>query len=197
MSLWLATSLSYLYEDAFEVLERALNQCPDDLWTRSVWEVRRTDRHVWPIIRGMGSDLQAEERLQLHSAFCNVAFHLLFFVDHYLSGGLGRPRPPAPFEGEEQAGHTLPLRVYTREELLAYLDHCRVKARAKLTGITEAQLEQPARIGRPFGDLLLQNLVQINDHSAQLNLFLNREAGWSDLRWTPEDRWFRRCLDCE
>jgi hypothetical protein len=193
---WLKTSLTHLYNDQIDVLETALRDCPDDLWTASVWEVRRTDRHAWPIVRGMGADLAGDQRLQLHSAFCNVAYHVLFFLDHYLGGGLGHPQPPEPFRGDEQDAHVLPHRVYTRAELLEYLDHCRRKAQAVLAGLTGDALDRPARIGRPFGDLLLNNLIQLNEHTTQLNLFLNQKAGWADPRWTPSDRWFRRCEHC-
>ncbi len=193
---WLRTSFLHLYEDAIDLLEGALRDCPDNLWDANVWEVRLTDRHVWPIVRGMGGDLPDEHRLQLHSAFWNVAYHVIFFLDHYLDGGLGEPRPPEPFRGDEQDPHTLPHRVYTREELLDYLALCRRKAESTLDGLTDEQLERPARIGRPYGDLLLNNLLQVNEHVAQLNIFLNRQAGWSDSRWTPSDRWFRRCPDC-
>ena len=145
----------------------------------------------------MGADLPEAERLQLHSAFCNIAFHVLFFCDHYLGGGLGEPSPPEPFVAERQAPHTLPLRVYTREELLGYLTFCRDKAVSVLAEMDTDAFERRARIARPFGDLLLNNLLQVSDHATQMNLFLNREAGWSDPRWTTTDRWFRPCKHCE
>jgi hypothetical protein len=144
----------------------------------------------------MGAELLDRQRLQLHSAFCNVAYHVIFHLDHYLSGGVGRPQPPEPFRGDEQDPHTLPHRVYTRDELLDYVAHCRRKAEDLLAKLTDERLAQPARIGWPFGDLLIRNLIQANEHAAQLNLFLNQKAGWSDPRWTPGDRWFRRCPDC-
>jgi hypothetical protein len=193
---WLQTTLTNLYEEALDSLESPIRGCPDELWGASMWEVRLTDRHVWPIVRGMGEDLPDEERLQLHSAFGNIAYHVLFFLDHYLSGGVGTPDPPPPFRGDEQEPHTLPHRMYTRDELLEYLGFCRRKAESVLAGLTEEQLERPARIGWPLGDLLIRNVIQVTDHAAQLSLFLNRAAGWSDPRWTTSDRWFRRCPDC-
>lgn len=181
---WLPRSLLQLYGDSIDSLEVVIRGCPDDLWTASIWEVRLNDRHVWPIVAGMGAELPDGDRLQLHSAFRNVAFHVLFFPDHYLSGGVGPPQPPPPFRGDEEDAHTLPNRVYTREELLDYLEFCRRKAASTLTGLTDEQLNRPARIGRPFGDLLLHNLVQLAGHTEQLSLFLNREADWSDSRRT-------------
>ena len=83
-----------------------------------------------------------------------------------------------------------------QEELLAYLDHCRRKADAVLGALTDEEAERPARIGQPYGEVLIRNLIQLTDHAAHLNLFLNRGAQWSDPRWTPADRWYRRCPDC-
>ena len=194
---WLPQSLSWLYEDALDAFEVVLRDCPAELWTASVWEVREGDRHVWPIVRGMGAGLPDAERLQLHSAFCNVAYHLLFWLDHYLGGGLGTPVPPAPFRGDEQDPHVLPERAYTREELLEYLAFNRRKAAGVFAELTDERLEQPARIGRPLGDLLLNNLVQVTGHVTELQMFLNRAAGWSDSRWTTEGKWFRPCVNCE
>lgn len=193
---WMKTTLENLYAEQFDALALVLRDCPDELWTASAWEVRRDDRHAWPVVRGMGADLPEAHRLQLHSAFCNVAYHVLFFMDHYLGGGLGRPAPPEPFLGDEQDAHVLPHRVYAREELLAYLEHCRRKADALLEDLDDETLQRPARIGWPFGDLLIRNLIQANEHITQLSLFLNLRAGWSDPRWTAADRWFRRCEHC-
>jgi hypothetical protein len=193
---WLPWTLRNLYQEAIDVLEAAVRGCPDELWGASLWEVRETDRHVWPVVRGLGDDLPDRDRLQLHSAFWNVAYHVTFFLDHYLGGGVGSPDPPAPFHGDEQDPHTLPHRVYTRVDLLEYIAHCRSRAESLLATLTDEQLQRPARIGWPFGDLLIRNLIQVNEHAAQLNLFLNLRAGLSDPRWTPSDRWFRRCPDC-
>ena len=98
---WLRKSLKNLYGDAFDALDTVLRDCPDHTWTTSVWRVKANDGHVLPITAGMGAHLREEERLQMHSAFCNVAFHVLFFADHYLSGGLGETQPPPPFEAEQ------------------------------------------------------------------------------------------------
>ena len=191
---WLRTSLTHLYADAIDVLEGVIRDCPEDKWGASVWVVRPDDRHAWPIIRGLGEDLPDEERMQLKSAFWGVAYHVLFFLDHYLSGGVTPPDPPPPFQAWEQDNHVLPHRIYTKDELLEYTGFCRRKAASV---IAEADFERPARIGRPFGDLLLNNLLQIQEHTAQLTLFLNREAGWADPRFKPTDRWFRACPDCQ
>lgn len=189
-------SLGEIYADGIDALETALRACPDDLWGASMWEVKLTDRHVWPIVRGIGAELPDAERLQLHSAFWFIAYHAIFFLDHYLGGGLGEPTPPQPFRAADHQPHALPHRVYTRDELLSYVDHCRRKAESVLGALTEEEAQRPARIGRPFADLLIRNAVQLHEHTGQFNLFLNTRGGWSDPRWSVNDRWFRRCPDC-
>ena len=190
-------SLQWRYADAIDSLEQVLRDCPDDLWGASVWQVRLSDRHVWPIVRGLGAELPDGERLQLHSAFWYVAYHALFFLDFYLSqGGVGEPAPPPPFRSDDHQPHTLPERVYSREELLDYVAHCRRTAESVLGGLTEEAAERPARIGLAFTDLLIGNLVSVSEHIAQFQVFLNTRAGWSDPRWSTSDRWFRPCPHC-
>jgi hypothetical protein len=190
------TVLQRTYAEAFDSLAKVLAECPGELWTASVWVVRDGDRHAWPIVRGMGADLPDAERLQLHSAFCNVAYHVLFFADWYLGGGAGQYDPPAPFRADEQYPHVLPHRVYSRGELLAYVDYCRRKAETVLGALTDESADAPARNNWPFAHTLVRNLVQITDHVSQLTLFLNLRAGWQDSRWTTSDRWFRKCEHC-
>jgi hypothetical protein len=194
------TSLAKKYEDAIDLLEPTLRECPDRLLGASVWEVKLTERHVWPIKQGVGAELTNNERLQLHSAFWIVAYHALLAVDDYLGGGLGDHTPPQPFRADKHQhsmGHSLPHRVYTREELLDYLAFCRLKAESMLADLTDEQAESPARGGKPFADLLLHNLLHLNEHVAQFNLFLNQRAQWSDGRGMVSDKWFRPCPDCQ
>ena len=43
---------------------------------------------------------------------------------------------------------------------------------------------------------MLNNLVQLATHTAQLQVFLNRDGGWSDPRSNTTDRWFQPCEHC-
>lgn len=44
-----------------DLLERALRECPDNLWGASVWKVKLTDRHVWPMPRSTRHLLPVQE----------------------------------------------------------------------------------------------------------------------------------------
>jgi hypothetical protein len=109
---------------------------------------------------------------------------------------VGPYHPPEPFGAGEQDPHVLPDRVYTREELVGYVDYCRRKAKAVLAGLTDEVADAPARNRWPLAATLVRNLVQLTDHTSQFTLFLNLRAGWQDSRWTTSDRWFRKCEHC-
>jgi hypothetical protein len=82
------------YGAAIDMLENAITACPDDLWG---------DRSRQP-------------------EFWYVAYHTLFFLDLYSHGTTDGFAPPEPFNLDEMdpAG-VLPPRVYSKDELLAYL----------------------------------------------------------------------------
>jgi hypothetical protein len=86
-----------------------------------------------------------------------------------------------------QAGEVLP-RTYTREELLVYLDYCRRRCQETISDLTP---EAAYRICRfpwgelPFGELQLYNLRHVQEHGAQLHMFLGQQRGTSS-RWAAQ-----------
>lgn len=151
---------------SIRMFEDAVRRCPDELWTESMWP----DDTMPPAF----------------SAVWYVVYHTLFWLDLYLSGAVEGFAPPAPFTlAELDPAGVLPDRVYDRAELLAYLDHCRRKGRAVIEAMTD---EQAARLCSfpwgelPFAELLLDNMRHVQEHGAQLRLFLGQRAGQS-ARW--------------
>ena len=92
-----------------------IEACPDEHWSAPVWQVQRADRHVWPIVRGMGADLPDDERLELQAAFWNVVTHALHALDVYLDGGVTPAAPAPPFDTWQMPGHILPEQPPTRQ----------------------------------------------------------------------------------
>src|SRR5258708_20854590 len=86
------------FHAAIDMLGNAIEACPES---------------VWP---GQG-----------RGAFWYLAFHVLFFLDLYLSSeDESRFRPPAPFGLSELADEVfVPGPVYVNDELRGYLDRCR------------------------------------------------------------------------
>ena len=106
-----------------DMLENALNACPDELWNERMWN----DPGFPPEF----------------SEFWYVAYHCLFWTDLYLSGAVEGFTPPAPFTlGELDPAGVLPDRQYTREELLAYLEHCRRKCRTTIEALTDERAQR-------------------------------------------------------
>ena len=113
---------------------------------------------------------------------------MLFYLDFYLSGKEEGFALPAPFKfaGTEQQQH--PERMYTKDELLAYLAHGRLKCRTTMEALTYDQAQQPCGfywLKLSIGELHLYNLRHVQEHAAQLNMFLGQQIGlYSD--WVPQ-----------
>ena len=143
---------------AIEMLENAARACPDELWG---------DRARQP-------------------EFWYVVYHTLFFLDLYLTGSLEGFSPPAPYNLDEiDPAGILPERVYTKEELLTYLEHGREKCRATIGALTDEKARTHCvfpwfEMG--FAELLLSNMRHVQHHTAQLNLILRQTIdaapGW-------------------
>jgi len=78
-------------------------------------------------------------------------------------------------------GGVLP-RTYTREELLRYLEYCRRKCQETMGALS---IEQAYRLCRfawgelPFAELQLYNMRHVQEHGAQLRMFLGQQTGKS------------------
>lgn len=136
---------------AITTLENAIKNCPDDLW----------------------GDETSEEK------YWYRAFHTLFWLDYYLSGDTKNFVPPAPFGLEElDPAGVLPPRVFSKEELLTYLNHGRKKCYDTINNMTDELAEQKFKFGKvdlTFAELLLYNLRHVQHHAAQLNLILRQQ----------------------
>jgi hypothetical protein len=156
---------------AIDMLDNALMACPASLWTEPLW---RTPPPQSP-------------------EFWYIAYHTLFWFDFYLAGGPEEQfAPPAPFTRGEFDPAALPERPYTKEELRDYLAATRRKCQATLVALTDEQARQPVEYpwsrGQPISYLELQlyNLRHVQEHAAQLSLFLGQhDIPDEDLDWVP------------
>lgn len=182
-TIW-GTSLNRSYDSVIDALAKALRDCPDSLWEASLWEVRKDQRFVWPVrtVDGAFGDTASQEwLLQVFSVFWNVAYHVLFHIDFYLSGAILPFDPPPPFREDEHRANVVPNRTYTRAELQTYLTYTRRKAQDTFAALTDEKAAAPLpresqHAGRPFADLLLDNLLHMQEHAAQMNLFMGQRA---------------------
>jgi hypothetical protein len=151
---------------ALEMLDNALAACPDELWQ---------------------ARLYVERQLPDAAAYWYIAYHCIFWLDYYLAETDEGFAPPPPFTlSEFDPDGALPERVYTKAELRAYLRHGRDKCRARIEGLTDPAAPKRVRLGwrddMTFVELLLYNMRHVQEHAAQLSLFLGQRAvsapGW-------------------
>jgi hypothetical protein len=175
-TLW-KTALWRQFGAAIDMLDRAVVACPPSLWTQRLWR----DPPPPPLPPQFGE-------------FWYVAFHALVWLDLYLGGGPEEDfAPPAPFaHGELDSIEALPAQPYTREEVRAYLVSLRQTCHATLVGLTDDQAHRPVAYpwlaGQPinFLELQLYNLRHVQEHAAQLSLFLGQHAiPDAGLAWIP------------
>ncbi|TKJ40370.1 hypothetical protein CEE37_08565 [candidate division LCP-89 bacterium B3_LCP] len=146
---------------AIDTLGEAIKACPEDLWR---------DRSQKP-------------------EYWYTAYHTLFWLDFYLSDTPDGFTPPKPFDmSEMDPAGLLPDRVYSKQELLTYLEHGRQKCLTKIEGLTEEKAEQRYQFGWmdfTITELLLYNMRHVQHHAAQLNLILRQQID-SAPRWVRQ-----------
>ncbi len=131
------------------------------------------------------------------SAFCQVAFHTLFFTDYYLGreehGFRDQPfhrDNPKFFRDYEELEDRKQELLYDRPTIRAYLDHCRRKAADAIAGETAETLGAPCGFARrdfSRAELHVVNIRHIQHHAAQLSLRLRLDhqehIPWFGSRW--------------
>lgn len=150
---------------AIDMLEEAIAACPASLWTERVWNTP-----VPPYFPAQFSE------------FWFISFHTVVWLDQYLAGVPEEEfSPPARFaQGEIDSHDSLPERPYTQDEVLAYLSATREKCRITLGGLTNEQALRPIEYGWTQGqltsylELQLYNMRHVQEHAAQLSLFLGQ-----------------------
>jgi hypothetical protein len=156
---------------AIDMLTAALRDCPDELWQRQLWE----DQPDQWVAKGF-------------SSFWYLGYHTLFWLDLYLTGAEEGFVPPAPFDlVEMEPNETLP-RTYTRAELLGYAEICRHRCQEVIGRLSTGQAQRLCRFGwgeLTFAELQLYNLRHVQEHGAQLRMFLGQQAA-QPSRWLSQ-----------
>ena len=145
---------------AIDMLENAINACPEKVW---------------------------EGKAGFHE-FWYMTYHTLFFLDYYMSGTSEGFAPPEPFTlSELDPSGVLPDRVYSKEEMLIYLEHGRQKSRKVIEALTEDNAHQPCGFKKDLtvAELYLYNMRHVQHHAAQLNLLLRQQTD-SAPRWVSK-----------
>jgi hypothetical protein len=119
---------------SIDMLRNAINACPDKLWGDTV---KRTQ-------------------------YWYLAYHTLFWLDFYLTDN---PDSYVPYKQigltEHDTGGIYPQRVFTKEELISFLNHCREKCKRTISELTYEKANNSYKFGSlnlPFLELMLYNM---------------------------------------
>jgi hypothetical protein len=168
-------SMASNFEEALRLMEAALTDCPEDLWETDLWE---DEAPTGPTPQG-----------GLHgSAPWFLAYHALLTLDYDLNAEFEPWEPPRPFDENTYA---FPNRVFTKAELLGYIDYCRARVRATLDALTEdvaARLLPAAHRyhGTPYGVIVGRMPLHVLEHASQIRQFLT--AAGVTVQPMPGDR---------
>ncbi len=109
------------------------------------------------------------------------AYHCLFFLDYYSTKEPVQFAPPPPFSLSEFEDR-MPERVYTKDELLNYLQTCRAKCQTLLSDLSAEELINNRWINSSNSmnysvfEICLYNMRHVQHHAAQLNLLLRQNS---------------------
>ena len=173
METTLRTALWRQFGAAIDMLENALLACPSTQWNALLW-----------------SDPEAPA----YPTFWSLTHHTLFWLDLYLTGSLEAFAPPTPFTQDESGpSRVFPEQPYPKEELHAYLVQLRQKCQTTLLSLSDEQAQRevafPWRWWKPmsFFELQLYTLRHVQEHAAQLSLFLGQHGIPGEaLDWVPQ-----------
>lgn len=145
---------------SIDMLENAVTACPEAVWADPSEAPHWKERDV--------------------AGFWYVVYHTLFWLDRYLTDPPTDfvPRQPFTLDELDPAG-ILPDRVYTKDEMLAYLRECREKCHATIANMSDEEASQPCGLDwLPItrAELLLYGLRHVQHHVGQLNLILRQET---------------------
>lgn len=119
-------------------------------------------------------------------SFWAICHHTLFWADLYLFGAVDGFNPPLPFGLEElDPAGVLPAQIFQKEDLITYLLWIRRKCATVLDSSTSDELARICSFSwgsMSYMELCLDNIRHVQEHAAQLNMFLGQQKGLR-TRW--------------
>jgi len=141
--------------------------------------------------------LWPEEYWNTNKKFFYNAYHCLVFLDYYLTIPPKNFSSPLPFTltepdhiPKDAIDDVVPDKIYSKKELLDYLQSSREKCRKLIAGLTEEKLNErwidesepmylalssQAALNYSVLDILFYNMRHVQHHAAQLNLLLRQK----------------------
>lgn len=136
-----------------------------------------------------------EEKWENPRTFFDMSYHTVFFLDYYLTNPPEDFKPPLAYillkdVPDDRIDDIFPERIYTKEEILGFLEYCRKKCKSVIDNITEENINTRwTEPGKDFLmlELLMYNMRHVQHHAAQMNIMLRKEIG-NAPRWVSKAR---------
>ena len=132
-----------------------------------------------------------ESRWKDNSKFWYNAYHVIFFLDYYLTEEEEKFHPPAPFTlSEFNAEGEMPERVYDKSELITYIRYCREKCRKLISELTDENMQKRfINKYRNYSrlEIIIYNMRHVQHQAGQLNLLL-RQNGNEPPDWVSQTK---------
>lgn len=132
-----------------------------------------------------------------HKRFYYIAYHSIIFLDYYLT------IPPKDFvpilsftqkvpeqRPQEAIDDLIPDEIYSKRELIEYLQRSREKCKNIITSLTDDKLNErftegndPNDMDYPILEILLYNLRHTQHHAAQLNMLIRQDLD-KHMEWS-------------
>lgn len=122
------------------------------------------------------------------------AYHCIFYLDYYLTLDPVHFNPPAPFD-DSHFEAIRPDLVYSRNDLLDYINYCRKKChtlfqKPDTAFFSERWINSSGTMNYSLFEICLYNMRHVQHHAAQLNMLLRKmtdsAADWisrTDIKW--------------
>lgn len=183
-SIWVE-SLGRGLEQALDLLDAAVRDCPDELWETAMWQVPSPDDNHqflgsdWkPVTDPARRDALVQRWVQRWAAPWSVAWHALELLDYDLNGEFGPWAPPLPFTGHPHWRDlpSLPA-AWSRTEVLGYIDYCRQRVRNTLAAMTDEKAATPLPHahryrGQPHAPIIMGLVGHTTEHASQIRQFI-------------------------
>jgi len=183
-SIWVE-SLARTFEEALDLLAAAIQDCRDDLWVSSMWEVPGDlfgPEPAGPDGEPVTDQAARAALVQRRSTPWSVAWHALECLDYDLTGEFGPWAPPPPFQGNPHWMLASLPAAWKRPEMLGYVEYCRQRVRDTLAGMTEEAAATPLPAahryaGRPHAWIITSAVGHTIEHASQIRQFITDAAG--------------------
>ena len=164
MDTMLKTSVWQQFGAAIDMLDDAINLCPEHLWTVVLWNDADDERY---------------------GQFWYIAYHTLFWLDLYLTGSMEGFAPPPPFiQG------SFPDEPYSKDQIRSYLEQCRRKCRSTIETLTDEKAHEVCTfewMEPTFLELQIYSMRHVQEHAGQLSLVLGQH-GMTGFDWVAQAR---------